>query len=297
MVSPFYGFSLRPGTEKIVLGNYAICTKPYVEQNYPDVKDHLHIRHSVGEGQIAAIDFYYVVRENVLAKDIAEAKETFNREIIHFIDALLYSIPARLDENRKISIWSEDMSQMIFIKSASGAQHSWSRSNLTSPVYIMDQKVLEEPGNDIRLFRFLDSDPASNLERRIKRAVSWVGQALRNLDLTEGFLELAIALETLLIFQDGFVSKSIVAQLAEFAAFLCETDSESRKKVNQKVKDLYKKRSGIVHSFETNIEFADFADLVRILRKIVREYFRLIDEKNLRDLAGVNSHIENLRFS
>jgi hypothetical protein len=231
-------------------------------------------------------------------KDIVEeADEIFDKEVDNLIYTLLYCIPVRREENRKISIRAENISQATFVKSVTQSQQSFSNRDLTNPVYILDDKILKYPGNDIRLFQYLTIDPSSNIERRIKRAVSWIGQALRNPDLTEGFLELAIAFETLLIFQDGFISKSITAQLAEFASFLTETELQKRREISKTVKALYKKRSDIVHSHSTDIDVVDFTSLLKILKKIIHKYFSLIDTKNLKDMNGINSHIEDLRFS
>ena len=134
----------------------------------------------------------------------------------------------------------------------------------------MDNNVFNLAGNDARLFEFIERDPSTNIQLRIKRAVNWVGRALRSPEIAEGFLWLAIALETLLIAQDGFISRSITAQLAEFAAFLTASDVETRKQVNKSVKELYQTRSAIVHSSATKIQGEDFDRLLVIVRRTLQ---------------------------
>lgn len=296
-ISPFYGLALRPGTQFLSLGDYKLCNKNYLESNFPNSKGTFKSKIQVHQNQIPAIDFYFIIREKIIASNIEEANKIFVLEIGHLVNTLLYCISFRSSENQKISIRKENISQAIYIQGESQSQKSSLIDDLINPIYFLDEEVFSHKGNNIKIFQYLSTEPKSNIEKRIKSAVSWIGQALINSDITEGFLELAIALETLLIFQDGFISKSITAQLAEFAAFLTETELLKRIEVQKKVKDLYRKRSAIVHSFSTNIEEKDFQSLLEILKIIIHKYFILIETEKIKEINDINSHIERLRFS
>lgn len=297
LISSFYGFKLRDGLEKLDLGDFTICNKIYIEKNYPETNDIFKAKYIQSTGLIAEIDFYYVIQRNIKADDLQNAITIFENSIDHLINTILYCIPVRQDKNRRISTRDERANQILFIKTNDSSHESYSNHDLSFPLYVLDENIFTFPGNSSRLFEYITTDPSTNIQSRICRAANWIGQALRNPDIIEGFLWLAVALETLLIAQDGFISKSITAQIAEFAAFLTEGQIEKRKEINKRVKDLYKKRSAIVHSFSVDIKEDDFADLLRILKGIIYTYFNLIDRKNISKIDDIVSYIDDLKFS
>jgi hypothetical protein len=94
----------------------------------------------------------------------------------------------------------------------------------------------------------------SQIARRIRRAVTWYSQAVDASTPEEQFVNLAIALESLLIGDEGkglyATTGSISQRLGERVAFLLEDDFESRFERDRQTGKLYGIRSKIIHHGE-----------------------------------------------
>lgn len=115
-----------------------------------------------------------------------------------------------------------------------------------------------------------DFQPQNNSEiaKRTRQAVTWYSKAVDADSPEEKFVNLAIALESLLIGQEGkgpnATTGSINQRIGERVAFLLGDDFESRVYLEKTAKELYGLRSAIVHSGElvTQNELAQMDDLV-----------------------------------
>ena len=103
------------------------------------------------------------------------------------------------------------------------------------------------------IIRCAVGDSSSNsIESRVKRAVTWYSKAVNADSPAEQFIALTIALESLLVGNEG---KDITAtwggitqRLADRGAFLLGRNYDERRTSSHELKALYSKRSAIVHS-------------------------------------------------
>lgn len=108
-----------------------------------------------------------------------------------------------------------------------------------------------------------------DIDKRIQRAITWYGKAVDADTQDEQFVNLAIALESLLIGDEGggpyATSGSISQNLGERTAFLLKNDFESRYQQLRRTKQLYGLRSAIVHRGEsiTIEQLKEMDDLVK----------------------------------
>lgn len=128
----------------------------------------------------------------------------------------------------------------------------------------------EEALREESLNRLLESHQnKSEINTRIQRAVTWYSKAVDADTLEEQFVNLAIALESLLIGDEGkgpyATTGSISQNLGERSAFLLERNFESRHEKQKEVKKLYGIRSAIVHRGEsvTPTQLKKMDDLVK----------------------------------
>lgn len=147
-----------------------------------------------------------------------------------------------------------------------------------------------------RLWSIYEKETLTWTERRIKKAVNWVGRSMNERDVELSFLQSLFALESLLQCQKGFIDKGLTAQMAENFAFIVAYKPEDRIKAESQFKDIYSLRSKLVHGEsekeieaerDTAIAFALYA-LKNLLLK--EEFLRLENEKEFKDL------ITNLKF-
>jgi hypothetical protein len=96
-----------------------------------------------------------------------------------------------------------------------------------------------------------ENSRSNTLSSKIQRSVSWYSRGVNADDIDKQFVSLAIALEILLVGNEGRDPKvswgSITQRLAERCAFLLGADTDERIDREKQVKELYGMRSKIVH--------------------------------------------------
>ncbi|RME12438.1 MAG: hypothetical protein D6816_00975 [Bacteroidetes bacterium] len=108
-----------------------------------------------------------------------------------------------------------------------------------------------------------------DIAKRVQRAITWYGKAVDADTHDEQFVNLAIALESLLIGNEGSgpytTSGSINQNLGERTAFLLHSDFDARYEQLKRTKRLYGHRSAIVHRGEsiTVEQLKEMDDLVK----------------------------------
>jgi hypothetical protein len=95
----------------------------------------------------------------------------------------------------------------------------------------------------------------NDIAKRLQRATTWYSKAVDADTPEEQFVALAIALESLLVGDEGkglyAATGSINQKLSERTAFLLADDFESRRQQSSETKKLYGLRSAIVHRGES----------------------------------------------
>lgn len=296
VISHIYGITLRDGLDHLTLGSFTICDTNYLFEHYSDSLKTFSKKIQTPKGQVAQIDHYYIIQENIVDITYTDVQKQFENNVVDFITTILYCIPNKQQDNNKISITKEESKNEIYMKSNSRECESYTTMDLMEPLYILDNKIFKYPGNNIKVFEYLDNEPSTQIEKKIKLAVSWIGQSLRNNHQIESFLGVFVALETLLSYRDGFITPSITDQLAEWTAFLTEDTLEGRKEKYKRVKELYVKRSKIAHSGEAKISNQDYYDLVNISKAVIEKLFELIENNKITNLKGLRNYIEELKF-
>lgn len=134
------------------------------------------------------------------------------------------------------------------------------QSFLYGPLQLVPlNRMTEQPGFE-RISKMLESDSPSQLEDRILRSIQWTGRALVDPRREESFLLMAIALENLLLAKQG--NENITYKVAMRCAHLIgKTDLEARRRLVSDIKDLYSRRSTIVHSGRVEVSDAEIGSL------------------------------------
>ncbi len=119
------------------------------------------------------------------------------------------------------------------------------------------------------IFQSLNSE---DIGSRIKRSVTWYSKGVAVDNSDEQFVALAIAVESLLIGRGESNPQaswgSITQRIADRAAFLLGKNVNERIKIAKSAKDLYRKRSGIVHSGES-VSPADVLEMEHLVQAAI----------------------------
>lgn len=153
-------------------------------------------------------------------------------------------------------------------------------------------------GNDV-IWDLLTKGPLSELHRRILAAVEWGGKAARDSDPIQAFVQCIFGFETLFTFQEKgvLVSPSVASQIAEWTAFVLETDVDARQAIYRRVSRMYSQRSGVAHGGSMSISHEDVQDVLALLRKVVATLLTFSDLRELQTMAELRQWIEHQKFS
>jgi hypothetical protein len=228
------------------------------------------------------VDHFFIIYTNIKAINESKARIILNDKFDQLLNAILYCCGIKNEENEKISlqkIYSDKNSLLIDQNNIKYSQCS--SNDLINPLYNLSESIFQIDGNKKELFRYIDEDDLSHIERKIKIAVNWVGKSLKNNHISKSFLYLCIALETLLSDEEsGPINSSTLYRISERVALLTRTLYDERLKVFNETKALYGKRSSLVHSGKSSVSIKDYYNLLRSIKLTIA---RLIELKNDND--------------
>jgi len=133
----------------------------------------------------------------------------------------------------------------------------------------------------------------------IARAIDWIGSAINQRDDTLAFMQCMFAVECLLLDENEFFSKSIVAQISEYIAFIVADKPEERIEAEKRFKEIYKLRSAIAHgglTDEAKISSA-LPGLVRMSREVVLKLLTKEGFARITSKKELHALIQQLRYS
>jgi hypothetical protein len=167
-----------------------------------------------------------------------------------------------------------------------------------------------------KLNEMLKKTNPNNVESRLLTSIYWFGKAMslqvyydkdkiygdytkkhENLtyfEFSERFIKLFTALECLLILGNR---EPISTNLTRRSALLLAKDYDKRKKIKKRVRDLYTKRSSIVHHGEEFIPKSDLAYLTTLVQAAIITFIKIKDRYNLRNQQDLGSYFEKLELS
>ena len=113
-----------------------------------------------------------------------------------------------------------------------------------------------------RIFKYFFNGNANDLQVRLSKAFIWLGQAFKERNYVDGFLKAMISLEILL--QEnvkGIITPSIMYQITELIAMVLGKTLESRVEIEHEIRNLYSRRSSIVHDGNENITDEEYTKM------------------------------------
>ncbi|PEO24939.1 hypothetical protein COL24_00905 [Bacillus toyonensis] len=153
-------------------------------------------------------------------------------------------------------------------------------------------------GND-RIWSLFAKSNLNDMEQRIMNAIEWAGKALRDEEPARAFIQYMFAFEALLQFQQKgqLVSPSITYQISEFVAFIVNESLEDRLMTEKMIKDLYGKRSAIVHGGSTEVSKEDLLQAFSLLRNLIVILLVHEEFKDVKSIQQLNEWVKKQKYS
>ncbi len=220
---------------------------------------------------------YKVVAEPRRAKELAE------EELRRALDLFRFSMPALYHDSLNCLIGLEGE---IIQGSRSTLIISSDAKSFSAPSELVGalQPFELSPGNvDIMkgigvfgLSDILKKVETTEFERFLLHGIHWYSDSIMQIKLENKLTSLMSCLETLLNPKESL--SSITSAIAEGVALICAKETESRIKIDKRIKELYRKRSALSHGGEKEILSADIEELRMLAHAFLRNMIDKLGE-------------------
>ncbi|WP_077609233.1 HEPN domain-containing protein [Clostridium sp. Marseille-P2415] len=147
-----------------------------------------------------------------------------------------------------------------------------------------------------RVWDLMEKQYLNDMETRVKEAIICISEATHQNDDGIAYMQCFLALEAILMEQDGFINKSITAQISEYVAFIIGKERNERISFEKEIKDLYTIRSSIAHGKNKKVISQELERIFIIVKIIIAKF--LTDKKlmSIRNVKELRAHITDLKF-
>lgn len=289
---------LSKSVDYFKLGNFTLCGYKYFHDIFPKVipPTGLEDENSIIPNPKSKNSFIlYSTNKNIHTKKF---EIEFSNILNVFVDFMLYINGKRAFETE--DYWYHHKEQCENLSLLGNDVNFCSRSDSFKVFYNnckVSKSLFNKIGNNIKLFKYVDSDPNTEIEKKIKLSVLWIALGLRTSNLTQAYVCLCIALETLLSGNNSPLERGTAYQLREFGAFLASAEKEGRIIIQEKIKNLYDIRCKISHSGTSKkLSERDFYELLKILKAVIDNLFKIIEEKEITNHKKLQEYIDEIKF-
>lgn len=298
-IRPMFGLILERNTI-IEKGKYKFISKRYIKE---------HLESHCQQTSIIDTCFEHSITENLCyiemecnAKDFDKANERANSTYKQ-LDNVLRFMFGNNDKNMGLGVFDYrvDINGEMFCKCSEGEITTSVSLGVTSPVRPIsfdanDWFFNKDNGNE-KIWTILNASPCNEIERRIIKSIEWIGMAINQSQPSISFIQCIFAIECLLQEQEGFITKSITAQISEYAAFIVGYDKESKKEIEGLFKKLYEIRSKIAHGTYVNSLSIELTEAIWLSKQIVINFLIKPGFKSIENMSSLRKYITELRYS
>jgi hypothetical protein len=142
-----------------------------------------------------------------------------------------------------------------------------------------------------RLSELMTKDEPTEIEERVLAAIRWAGRATVKRRREEAFLLYAISLESLVLGREK--NAEITYRLKLWTAHLLKQDAAGRKKLGDRLKELYDIRSAIVHAGSFDVKERQLHDMRRYAKQAALTVLMASHFQHIKTNNELNQWLEN----
>lgn len=217
------------------------------------------------------------IRDEVLADKIAREKNEIFIDITNFILSNYISIE---------KVYFREDRYSLVISNDDICENTHNEFNISS-----DFDVIKKSPYFSKLIFLAEEREPSFIESKIKLALHWYREFLHEKSEINSLLKGVIALESLISTKKLVKKIGIQSYISSIVPIILKEDETS---LSIKIKQLYKKRSEIVHNGTTEIYLSDIKNLKEILLGILEEFITKEKYKNLTSEKEYNNFFKEI---
>ncbi|PSB24359.1 HEPN domain-containing protein [Stenomitos frigidus] len=117
------------------------------------------------------------------------------------------------------------------------------------------------------IWQALTRSDLNERQKRVLTAIEWIGRGIRDKDLSRSLVQYAFALEALFTIGKDAVTK----QLAEFSAYVLESEPQKVEIRKNRITKIYDKRSAIAHGRSSVVDNSMVVEMLKLVKEIVTQ--------------------------
>ncbi|KAB1437546.1 HEPN domain-containing protein [Candidatus Galacturonibacter soehngenii] len=294
---PLYGLSFY--NENIIdKGKYKFISASYIKEYLlgfiPDNPMKEHWINRFLENEKRGICY---VETHVATREPAKAEELADKNFKQLDNVLRYMMGDRTSY-KKLGVFNYQDESMNF--SILKGNNDFLQYNHNNPFrygynkldsYFFDYKN----GNGV-IWDLLNKENKTEIQKRVLRGLEWVGMSINEKDVNMAFIQCFFAIECILQDQQGFITKSISAQISEYVAFILGDNLEARIEIENRFKKLYDVRSKIAHGNQTDEAKINMDEIIEISKLIIINLLTKDDLKVINSISELRNYITHKRY-
>lgn len=297
-IRPMHGIEMKRDT--LQLGPYTFISKSHIQEQLKRHCEDSFVRESVFAH--INVPHYCFVETETSAKDIDKAREDSNA-LYQKLDNVLRFMLGSNDKNLGLGIFNYKVSidGDAFCKASNDSVSTSHSSSIKIPVrpIVIDEDdwfYSRENGNS-QVWDILSKPQHSEIEKRLLKSIEWIGLSINEQQTSIAFCQCAFAIECMLQDQKDFITKSITAQIGEYAAFIVGYDMETRKEIAALFSRLYGIRSKIAHGEKQDQLEREYQEILFLSKQIVINFLLKPELQEIYSVADLRKWIIDARYS
>lgn len=146
------------------------------------------------------------------------------------------------------------------------------------------------------IWKITNKKNLNEIEYKIMRSIYLIGEAINSVNNEIAFLQFIMAIESIIQIQKDFVTKSIVAQLSETAAFVISDKRIERIEISKLVREIYKTRSAISHGNRKKISEDLILNSFILAKQLIMSFLTKSELQKITNSDQLLEYIENKRY-
>ncbi len=230
-------------------------------------------------------------RENNKAVEIAD-------ELVETFENVLNYMIADLSHKRSVGVFNfrgwRNTSRIICNNTTMGFHGS---NEVSLPVKIEDKYFTDTSQGNDKIWNLITKKNKTEVENRLLQAIEWIGKGIHDKDKSKALVQFVFSIEGMLKFDEkSIITPSIVSQLSEWLAFIIQDDLDKRIEIAAYFKQIYRKRSAIVHGGAKAIDLNDIQIALQIAKLMTISFLTTEPFNNIKSLQELNGVITKMKF-
>lgn len=166
------------------------------------------------------------------------------------------------------------------------------------PIPIDDPYWVSTESGYNKIWEFIDKRDISELQKRIRTAIEWVGRSLLESSIQPAFIEASVAIESIFTYSEKtIISASILSQISESVALIVGRTPEERIAIESQIKSLYGTRSGIVHAGDKEVAAEDYNLFIGYIRMVIAKLLTNDALAKCNNVTELYAHLKYQKYS